>query len=98
MSTITDELVAELEQLAHLGNGGFVIDSAEVYVLLAERAELKRDAERLDFMISECCVMECMPSEPPAYRLYWHDADAAQSEWYSSKRAAIDAAMQTNKE
>lgn len=74
---------------------------ATILALLAERAELNRDAGRLEWMMSESCVLECMNGtvSPVVYRLYWHGEDVAQSEWYPSKRAAIDAAMQSdNKE
>jgi hypothetical protein len=44
--SVTDELIAELEAVAHTGKGAFMSECAEVHALLAERAELKRDAER----------------------------------------------------
>lgn len=44
--SITDELVAELEAVAHTGKGAFMIECAEVHALLTERAELMRDAGR----------------------------------------------------
>jgi len=44
--SISEELVAELEAVAHTGKGAFMIECAEVHALLTERAELKRDAER----------------------------------------------------
>ena len=43
--SVTDELVAELEAVAHTGKGAFMIECAEVHALLTERAELLRDAK-----------------------------------------------------
>ena len=69
---------------------------ATILALLAERAELLRDAERLDWFIKECCVMECMNGSawPVIYRIYWSHEAEGQREWHASPRAAIDAAMQ----
>ena len=55
---------------------------------------LRKDAERLDFMISEECQIQSLstPNEV-RHRLYWPDADEAQCEWSVNPRAAIDAAM-----
>ena len=70
---------------------------ATILALLAERAELLRDAERLDWFIKECCVMECMngSASPVVYRIYWSHEAEGQREWYASPRAAIDSAMQS---
>lgn len=144
--SITDELIAELEELAikatpgpwqHvegddnpdaswamqfpvvtseaqeiIGTEGFYSDKqideanaafvaaanpATILALLAERAELKRDAERLNYMIHEQCVIESMngASAPVVHRLYWRHLGEGQTEWYPSEREAIDAAMQS---
>ena len=68
-----------------------------ILALLAERAELLRDAERLDWFIKECCVMECMNGSawPVIYRIYWSHEAEGQREWHASPRKAIDAAMQS---
>jgi hypothetical protein len=103
--SVTDELVAELEAIAE--DASFVTresDSQEYLAnlatrLLAERAELLRDAERLDWFIKECCVMECMNGSawPVMYRdrRYWSHEAEGRREWHASPRAAIDAAMQS---
>ena len=94
--SVTDELIAELEAVAHTGKGAFMIECAEVHALLAERAELKRDAGRLDWMISEQCIMRVQNGtcSPMVYSLWWSTLSEGQREWYVSPRAAIDAAMQ----
>jgi hypothetical protein len=107
--SVTDELVAELErecrEAADIhGGAGSDYDSRlfdrlgdALKALLAERAELLRDAERLDWFIKECCVMECMNGSawPVIYRIYWSHEAEGQREWHASPRAAIDAAMQS---
>jgi len=95
--SVTDELVAELEEACREHGQGFMIETGEVLTLLAERAELLRDAERLDWFIKECCVMECTngSASPVVYRIYWSHEAEGQREWYASPRKAIDAAMQS---
>ena len=44
--SVIDELVAELEEACREPGQGFMIETGEVLTLLAERAELLRDAER----------------------------------------------------
>ena len=77
----------------------YIVDAspATILALLAERAELLRDAERLDWFIKECCVMECAngSASPVVYRIYWSHEAEGQREWRASPRAAIDAAMQS---
>ena len=46
--SISEELVAELEAVAHTGKGAFMIECAEVHALLTERAELKQEVGRLN--------------------------------------------------
>lgn len=69
----------------------------ELLALLAERAELKRDAERLQWMIEQQCLMQWQNGAglPVVYSLAWPMLSKCQGEWYSSERAAIDAAMQS---
>jgi hypothetical protein len=53
--TVTDELVEQLSALTCFDEGGAVlIHSDQVRVLLAERAELKRDAERYRWLRYAC--------------------------------------------
>ena len=96
--SVTDELIAELEAESMHDNGTDVpVSAVELRALLSERAELKRDAERLEWFIKECCVMECMNgnASPIVYRIYWSHEAEAQSDWHASPRKAIDAAMQS---
>ena len=59
---------------------------------------LRKDAERLDFLISEECQIQSLSlSNGVRYRLYWPDIDEAQCELYTDPRAAIDAAMEKQK-
>lgn len=56
---------------------------------------LRKDADRLDFMISEECQIQSLSlSNGVRHRLYWPDADEAQCEWSVNPRAAIDEAME----
>ena len=59
---------------------------------------LRKDAERLDFMISEECQIQSLstPNEV-RHRLSWPDYGEAQSEWFINPRAALDAAMEKQK-
>jgi hypothetical protein len=106
--SVTDELIAELEQECRLGADqhagmGHDYDSRlfdrigdTLAAILSERSELKRDAERLDWMISEQCIMRVQNGtrSPMVYSLWWSTLGEGQREWYVSPRAAIDAAMQ----
>ena len=68
-----------------------------ILALLAEREELKRDLERLDWMLAEQCIMRVQngTGSPSVYSLWWSTLSEGQREWYASPRAAIDAAMQS---
>lgn len=57
----------------------------------AAPAELARDAERLDFLISECAIVEEIGGN--RYRLHWPDSQEWQQEMHGSAREAIDAAI-----
>ena len=50
--SLTDELVAKLEEACREHGQGFMIDTGEVLTLLAERAELLRDAGRFRLFAS----------------------------------------------
>ncbi|MDT4846891.1 hypothetical protein FQZ97_809340 [compost metagenome] len=98
VTTITDEQLIELDccdeySLRHMhGEVGLLIDSYRA--LLAEKAELRRDAERLDFLANEGAVISSVISnEPNRFRLEWPDLQEHQREWFPSPRAAIDAAI-----
>lgn len=56
----------------------------------------RKDAERLDWMIAEQCVMQWQngTGQPTVYSLAWPQLGEIQAEWHGSPRAAIDAAMQ----
>ena len=103
--SVTDELIAELERDGVVkAKACAPLDTLrlikEIRRLRAEVEALRADSARLDWMLSEGCVMECMngTASPVVYRLYWHGDDEAQSEWYPSKRTAIDTAMQSDTE
>ena len=93
--SITDELIAELEsELAKNDGTGICMSDSEMRALLAERAELKRDAERMEFIVNEEITISKMygTGMPMVYQCQWHDC--RQVDWYTSEREAIDAAMQ----
>jgi hypothetical protein len=66
-----------------------------ILALLAERAELKRDAERFEWLLAERCIMRVQngTSSPAVYSLWWSNLGCGQIEWLSSPREAIDAAI-----
>jgi len=87
--SITDELVAELEAACKEHPQGFMIETGEVLTLLAERAELKRDAERYRFLRSE--------NTSPAFLSSREDKGHIFNEHMVCEKKmdeAIDAAMQ----
>ena len=60
--SITDELIAELESELEKNDGtGICMSDSEMRALLAERAELKRDAERYRWLRdgAQNCPLEC---------------------------------------
>lgn len=66
-------------------------------MISADNCELfRKDAERLDWMIAEQCVMQWQngTGQPTVYSLAWRQLGEIQAEWHGSPRAAIDAAMQ----
>ncbi|MBC2768595.1 hypothetical protein [Pusillimonas minor] len=59
---------------------------------------LRKDAERLDFMISEECQIQSLSAPNGVrHRLGWPDYGETQSEWFTNPRVAIDAAMEKQK-
>jgi Lar family restriction alleviation protein len=60
---------------------------------------VERDAERLDFMISEECQIEHMtrPGAAPLCRVHWPWEGQAMRAWSASGREAIDAAIEARK-
>lgn len=62
---------------------------------LAELERFRRDTERLNFMISEMCIIESQSglSGNPVYSIYWTCLGESQPEWFHSPREAIDAAL-----
>ena len=85
---ITEELVAELEAVAHTGKGAFMIECAEVHALLTERAELMRDAERYRWLREPCSGAERVVT-------YGRGDYGRGLMSYTMLDAAIDAAMQS---
>lgn len=51
------------------------------WALIGERAELKRDAERLKWLISEQCIVESQNgmNSPAVYRLFWRHLGECQA-------------------
>lgn len=88
---VTDELVAELEEACREHFMGFMIESAEVKALLAERAELLRDAKRWrkarDILTVE--AIEYAQSEFINFGMPPDEAESVRAD------QAIDAAMQS---
>lgn len=76
--SITDELIAELEYTASQNHAYVPVNPPAMRALLAERAELKRDAERgnwlIDYLASEredlddTLMMGCSENQPDVLR------------------------------
>ncbi|MSR12884.1 MAG: hypothetical protein EXR84_14055 [Gammaproteobacteria bacterium] len=90
--TITDELIADLESYART-DCVIRIEPHDIRALLAERAELKRDAERLDWLIKDGAVVVEL-KQVGRYHLAWPDVGENQVDCFWTAREAIDAAMQ----
>lgn len=104
--TVTDELLEELERypelafevevmalLNHIRTLQQELKAAHISV---DNCELfRKDAERLDWMIEEGCVIYSMngTASPTVYQVTWPRLGEHQREWYPSPREAIDAAM-----
>lgn len=62
--------------------------------LRAEVEEMRKDAERLDFMIDERAVIqELLALDGPRFTLAWNESGEFQKHVYGTPREAIDAAM-----
>lgn len=98
---ITDELVADLEFDLEVAETTHQLEASvsreALAALLAERAELLRDSDRLSWLIGEQCTIteQNGTTSPTVYRVNWPYYGCKQKEWYPSARAAIDAAMQS---
>ena len=65
---------------------------------IAYRAEveaLRKDAARLDFMVSQRALINSQngTASPTVYRVCWPSESRQWADWYPSERDAIDAAM-----
>jgi len=66
----------------------------EIAQLRAEVEALRKDAERLDFMIDERAVIqELLALDGPRFTLAWTESGEFQKHVYGTPREAIDAAM-----
>lgn len=93
-----DRLDAECGRLLE----GNVQDAETIFVLESEldqlRAEveaLRKDAERLDFMVAQRALINLQngTASPTVYRVCWPSESRQQADWYPSERDAIDAAI-----
>ena len=94
--SVTDELVAELEEACREHGQGFMIETGEVLTLLAERAELLRDARRFRLFASTV-VAEFSGAELSSAQRSLFDAMNACDEISNigEVEAMFDAAMQS---
>jgi hypothetical protein len=94
--SVTDELVAELEEACREHGQGFMIETGEVLALLAERAELLRDAGRFRLFASTV-VAEFSGAELSSAQRSLFDAMNACDEISNigEVEAMFDAAMQS---
>ena len=91
--SVIDELVAELEEACREPGQGFMIETGEVLTLLAERAELLRDAGRYRWLRESLWYVgpdTCEPTEGGSMEGYCNENFMAEN-----LDAAIDAAMQS---
>lgn len=104
--TVTDELLAELEEITSrqpgatltVRSGSMMMIYSELRRLRAENAELAKDARRLDYMIGEQAIVyePNGSASPTIYSLSWPNEGSTQIDWHKSARDAIDAAMQAD--
>lgn len=91
-----DELVADtnMHSVVHLDDFARSIEQAVLQS--PEVVAWKRDAERLDWIAIEECQIQfnILPANVVKYRLAWPELGASQTEWFTSPREAIDAAME----
>ena len=99
--TITDEQIAEIEKSAlDKKSEGFLLthnlSCDGLIALVARLREAEKDAARLEYMISEQCVVQWQNGcgSPVVYSLAWPQLGEIQAEWHATPRAAIDTAMQ----
>lgn len=122
VTSITDELLAELESIQEDASAWTPYADAQEYLgalagrslariadmkqqivaagVTAENCEVfRRDAERLDWMFAEQCIIRVQngTGSPCVYSLWWSTLGEGQREWHSSPREAIDAAMEAAK-
>jgi len=73
---------------------------AERDAMRAELESCRLDAERLDFMLQEQCIIraENGASMPTVFSLWWVTLSEGQRYWHATERDAIDAAMQEQSE
>ena len=92
--SITDEQLAEIERQCEKF-AGFAVNSTLVEQLITRLRAAERDAERLDWMMQEQCVIQCQngTSSPTVFNVYWPSLGESQRYWYATERDAIDAAM-----
>jgi hypothetical protein len=64
---------------------------------LARQAPDSRDAERLDWLIKEECMVENLALSDTRYRIRWPNLEEAQTDWFKNARDAIDAAIAQEK-
>jgi hypothetical protein len=92
------ELEAEVARLSAANSNSAEFDGIRSSAPAAGTVE--KDAERLDFMISEECQIEHMtrPGAAPLCRVHWPWEGQAMRAWSESGREAIDAAIEARKD
>lgn len=94
-----EDAKAVARHYANCGSRKITAIVAELRLLRADNAELAKDAGRLEWMISEQCIMRVQngTGSPLVYSLWWSTLGEGQINWHKSARDAIDAAMQADK-
>jgi hypothetical protein len=94
--SITDELITELEYTASQNHAYVPVNPPAMRALLAERAELVRDRERLDWLVKEEAFLAEIycSSGGTMFALCWPNLSSWQADHFNSPREAIDAALQ----
>ena len=83
--SITDELVAELEEACREHNQGFMIETAEVLALLRERAEMQQQLRAAMISVDNCELFR-----KDAERLDWLSEQGSDTQWMNILRIEMD--------
>ena len=83
--SLTDELVAELEEACREHQQGFMIETSEVIALLRERAEMQQQLRAAMISVDNCELFR-----KDAERLEWLSGQGDDTQWMNILRIEMD--------